>query len=190
MSSLSHSRAVKIINIGLKIVWVLNFAFLAFISIFTISLLFFPKGTPNPVLNIPVYFSVEEEIPVQDHESEIIEVEIENASGQLLLENPKPVYIILFFFGSSLIKFFYVFYVLYFLRKIWATLLAEKPFVPKNGKRLGKIAIATIIYGLFMSFYNFLTSLSISSKIPFRTIDIMYKFELRWNTYIWGCSPL
>ncbi len=189
MNSLAHSRVVRIINFGLKVVWFLNFAFIAFVTIFSVYLLINPEG-PSVILNIPIHFSLEEQHTAQSGNISDNSIEIKNATGQLQINNPRPYQILMFFFGFSTVKFLFTLYVIYLLRKIFSTLLQENPFTVENGDRLRKIGISAILFGVFLSVYSLLTSTLVSSKISSQCFDIVYKFDLRLEYIYWGLFTL
>jgi len=185
MSSLSNSRTVGLFDIGLKVIWYLNFAFITFIVIFTIYQLSKLDGV-SPILDIPIYFSVEVEESSLPGSVSYSDVEIENAVGQLQINNPKSYHIVLFLFAISSVKFSFTLYVILLLRRILFSVREGNPFIFENGRRLKNIAIVTLCYGLFLSLYSSLTNIFISTGISLPSIDVMYKLEIHWEYIYWG----
>jgi len=119
----STSGLVNFINFVLNLSW-----YILWICLFMFIIL---NWVVPPNVDFSVKFRVNERGILDRHEKTTSIIEINQAQGSLLIENPTPGMKIIFnIFKIS--KLLLIIFITFFLRKIFSTLVTQEPFLKTN----------------------------------------------------------
>ena len=135
------------VKYGLDVVWYLSFAFVIVAVVFIIGKLNDPPS--NFAINVE-YCGQLKESYTSTYE-DITSVEFHPTYGKFVISGggflfPKTVWIYIY----SLIMFALYFVVLFYLRKIFTSVLRQSPFCMENVKRIRMIAYCFVVFNLLL----------------------------------------
>lgn len=151
----------------LAIIWYLGITAAVALTIYELAA---NKGGPE--VGYPVRFKIEEEGVLPYSDEQVFAVEIARAEGELRIKDWVPWGLKLYSLGVMLLGMALSLGIVYFLRKMAATLKAEGPFTGENARRLRWIAILIIGLGLAERLFTWIHYRLLVSKVELAGIKM------------------
>lgn len=157
---------IKAASIVLAIVWYLGLAMMAFLTVYELAI-----NKEGPVIGYPIRFEIEEEGVLQYNEETVFEVEIERAEGELQIEDTIPWGLKAYSLAVMLLGMALSLGIIYFLRKMVASLREAGPFTSANARRMRWIALLVIGLGVAKWLFTWIYYRLLASKVVLAGIE-------------------
>jgi hypothetical protein len=126
----------------------------------------------GPKVGYPVRFKIEEEGVLPFNDERVFEVEISRAEGELRIKDTLPWGLKLYSQAVVLLGMVISLGIIYFLRKIVATLKTGGPFIRENARRLRWIAVLIIGLGVAERIFTWAYYRLLISKVELAGIKL------------------
>jgi hypothetical protein len=108
----------------------------------------------------------------------------------MLTVRPLPKWTIVVVFASAIWAIAVVLFILYQLRKIFANLVKEEPFVEENVLRVRKIGMIVLLGAVIQSIVEYLIGCFVMRHIMIQGIQLVPEFELDVPSFLAGLAVL
>lgn len=109
---------------------------------------------------------------------------------EMLTVRPLPQCTIVVVFASAIWFIAMVLFILYQLRKIFANLVKEEPFVKENVLRVRKIGMIVLVGAVIQSIMEYLIGFFVMKHIVIQGIQLVPEFELNVPSFLAGLAVL
>ena len=157
---------VKVASILLAVVWYLGIAMMAFLTVYELAI-----NKEGPLVGYPIRFELEEKGVLPYNDETVFEVEIEIAEGELQIGDAIPWGLKAYSLAVVLLRMGLSLGVIYFLRKIVASLRDEGPFTSANARRMRWVALLIISLGVAKWLFTFIYYRLLAAKVVLAGIE-------------------